>query len=102
LKHQNIEHKIQDIDKNDPDELLENTERTYIYILSSYENPEEQPGILYLKYLEDLQNDFRIQKDILKNKKFCIFGIGDSLNYKDFNHFSKKMEEKLLFLSAQK
>ncbi|RPA81821.1 hypothetical protein BJ508DRAFT_414531 [Ascobolus immersus RN42] len=51
----------------------------YILLLPSYDPPEESPCFAFLDYLEDTENDFRVDTGILTSLGgFTVFGFGDT------------------------
>ena len=56
------------------------------FIVSTYVdgNPPESAKWFY-KWLDEASSDFRVQKSLLKDLNYAVFGLGDSLYEDNFN-----------------
>ena len=59
---------------------------TCVFIISTYVdgNPPESAQWFY-KWLEEASNDFRVQKSLLQDLEYAVFGLGNSLYEDNFN-----------------
>lgn len=57
-----------------------------MFIVSTYEDgkPPESAKWFY-KWLEEASNDFRVQKSLLRDLNYAVFGLGSSLYENNFN-----------------
>lgn len=64
---------------------------TCVFIISTYVdgNPPESATWFY-KWLEEASNDFRVQKSLLKDLDYVVFGLGNSLYEGNFNMVSSE------------
>ena len=56
----------------------------------------------FYKWLEDSVNDFRVTKTLLKDLRFAVFGLGNSLYAENYNVIGKNMDTWLGSLGAQR
>ena len=59
---------------------------TCVFIISTYVdgNPPES-ALWFYKWLEEASNDFRVQKSLLQDLEYAVFGLGNSLYEDNFN-----------------
>ena len=59
---------------------------TCVFIISTYVDgkPPENAEWFY-KWLEEAANDFRVQKSLLQDLDYAVFGLGNSLYEENFN-----------------
>lgn len=60
--------------------------KTCVFIVSTYVDgkPPESAKWFY-KWLEEASNDFRVQKSLLRDLNYAVFGLGNSLYEDNFN-----------------
>lgn len=72
-----------------------------VFILPTYEEGSPAPpSIWFCKWLEESSTDFRVQKGLLKNVKFAVFGLGNSFYGDNFNTVAKNVDKWLCKLQG--
>ena len=63
--------------------------KTCVFVISTYVdgNPPESAEWFY-KWLNEASNDFRVQKSLLQDLDYAVFGLGNSLYEENFNRVS--------------
>ena len=57
-----------------------------IFIVSTFTDGRPPEGVeWFCDWVWDASNDFRVQKALLKEMQFCVFGLGNSLYQDNFN-----------------
>ena len=67
----------------DPDEFVtDSSQGFHIFIMSTYTDGEPPESAKWFsKWLQESSNDFRVQKSLLSNMKYAVFGLGELLAY---------------------
>lgn len=90
----------------DPDEQLayESESRNYLVVfISTYTEGSPPDGAeWFMKWLEESASDFRVQKSMLHDLQYAVFGLGNSVYGNDFNTVAKKVDSCLHKLSGQR
>lgn len=93
-----------DLKLYDPDDtLVDDAENGYtvVVIISTYTDGQPPVGCeWFYKWLQETSSDFRVQKSLLKNLKYTVFGLGNSLYKENYNSVSKHIDSWLHNLSA--
>ncbi|KAL5016324.1 hypothetical protein ScPMuIL_005913 [Solemya velum] len=95
---------IEDMKSYDPEDNLseESAKKNIcIIIISTYTDGHPPEGVeWFYKWLQDAASDFRVQKTLLKDLEYSVFGLGNSA-YKDyFNNVGRNIDTWLGNLSA--
>ncbi|KAH3891262.1 hypothetical protein DPMN_015355 [Dreissena polymorpha] len=79
------------------------TDTVCVFIVSTYMDgmPSESCS-WFCKWLEETSTDFRVEKTLLKNLQFCVFGLGNSLYAEHYNTVGKKLDRQLHSLAARR
>ncbi|XP_023343071.1 S-adenosyl-L-methionine-dependent tRNA 4-demethylwyosine synthase [Eurytemora carolleeae] len=74
-----------------------------IILISTYTDgtPPESSSWFYT-WFKDYAHDFRVNRSVFKDLKFCIFGLGNSLYAENFNSVAKDLDSFMHLLSAQR
>ncbi|XP_045174102.2 S-adenosyl-L-methionine-dependent tRNA 4-demethylwyosine synthase TYW1-like [Mercenaria mercenaria] len=94
-----------DLNKYDPEDNLadESTDTVCVFILSTYtEGTPTESAAWFYKWLEETSTDFRVEKTLLKNLQYCVFGLGNSLYTDHYNVVGKNIDKWLHSLSAMR
>lgn len=73
------------------------------FIVSTYVdgNPPESAKWFY-KWLDEASSDFRVQKSLLKDLNYAVFGLGDSLYEDNFNLVCRRTKSQKPSLLSEK
>ncbi|XP_033747588.1 S-adenosyl-L-methionine-dependent tRNA 4-demethylwyosine synthase TYW1-like [Pecten maximus] len=96
---------IQDLKDYDPeDTLAEEADDCYlVVIISTYTDGQPPEGSAwFLKWLQETASDFRVQKTLLKDLNYAVFGLGNSLYKENFCVVGKKIDSLLHQLSGNR
>jgi len=76
---------VKNMENFDPDEFVtDSSQGFHIFIMSTYTDGEPPESAKWFsKWLQESSNDFRVQKSLLSNMKYAVFGLGHSL-YSDY------------------
>lgn len=88
----------------DPDDNVATNEKVIvIFVVSSYQDgTTSEDGRWLFKWMEETASDFRVNKTLLSNLHYTVYGVGDS-NYGDnFCLAAKNLDHWLSSLSAKK
>uniref|UniRef100_H2YWM4 tRNA 4-demethylwyosine synthase (AdoMet-dependent) n=1 Tax=Ciona savignyi TaxID=51511 RepID=H2YWM4_CIOSA len=87
----NHEHPIQESKMNGP----------VLFLISTYTDGTPPPSCeWFCRWLQDASNDFRVNKSLLSNMRFAIFGLGNSLYSDHYNTIGRNLDRWLHKLSA--
>ena len=76
-------------------------QKLLVFIISTYTNgAPPEPASWFYNWLQESVNDFRVPKTLLKDHRFAVFGLGNSLYHDDYNTVSKSPHS-LYFLLAR-
>ncbi|KRY78617.1 tRNA wybutosine-synthesizing protein 1 -like protein, partial [Trichinella pseudospiralis] len=90
-----------DLQHYDPEGHLENEQAVCIFIVSTYVDGQcPEKCRWFFKWLEECVSDFRVQKSILSNLRFAVFGLGDKAYRSTFNKVAINLSKHLLLLKA--
>ena len=74
-----------------------------IFIISTYtEGTPPEDAQWFYKWLEDSVNDFRVSKTLLKDLRYAVFGLGNSLYVENYNKVALNIYGWLLQLGGEK
>ncbi|KAI1292245.1 S-adenosyl-L-methionine-dependent tRNA 4-demethylwyosine synthase TYW1 [Halotydeus destructor] len=87
VSQKDLECRLVDITNFDPEEnlvdVLKKQKLICIFVFSTYDDGGPSDGAKWFcKWLEEASNDFRVERTLLKNLLYAVFGVGDS-NYGD-------------------
>lgn len=95
-----------DLKNYDPDEQLdnegENTTCLVVFISTYTEGTPPEGAEWFVKWLEESASDFRVQKSLLSNLHYAVFGLGNSLYSENFNTVAKHVDHCLHKLSGHR
>lgn len=94
-----------DLASYDPDDNLaeETTETVCVFIVSTYtEGTPPECAAWFCKWLEETSTDFRVEKTLLKNLQYCVFGLGNSQYTEHYNVVGKNIDRWLHSLAAMR
>ncbi|XP_068750595.1 S-adenosyl-L-methionine-dependent tRNA 4-demethylwyosine synthase TYW1-like isoform X2 [Montipora capricornis] len=94
---------VLDLKNYEPEDSLMEEADTCVFIISTYVdgNPPDSVKWFY-KWLEEASNDFRVQKSLLKDLNYAVFGLGNSLYEDNFNMVGRNVDKRLEMLSARR
>ncbi|XP_029212555.2 LOW QUALITY PROTEIN: S-adenosyl-L-methionine-dependent tRNA 4-demethylwyosine synthase TYW1-like [Acropora millepora] len=94
---------VVDLKNYEPEDSLSEETKICAFIVSTYVdgNPPESAKWFY-KWLDEASSDFRVQKSLLKDLNYAVFGLGDSLYEDNFNLVGRNVDKRLEILSARK
>lgn len=76
---------VRDLEDYDPEDLQEESD-VCIFFLPTYEGGTPTPSAKWFyTWLDDARNDFRIDKRLLRNFRYAVFGLGSSEYRENFN-----------------
>lgn len=96
---------VEDLKDYDPeDTLAEEANDCYlVVVISTYTDGSPPEGSAwFLKWLQDTSSDFRVQKTLLKDLNYAVFGLGNSLYKENFCTVGKKVDSLLHQLSGNR
>jgi len=98
-----LKSEVVDLKNYEPEDSLSEEVNTCVFIISTYVdgNPPESATWFY-KWLEEASNDFRVQKSLLKDLDYVVFGLGNSLYEGNFNMVGRNVDKWLELLSARR
>ncbi|KRZ59313.1 tRNA wybutosine-synthesizing protein 1 -like protein [Trichinella nativa] len=92
---------VLDLQHYNPEGNLENEQAVCIFIVSTYVDGQcPEKCRWFFKWLEECVSDFRVEKSILSNLRFAVFGLGDKAYGSTFNKVAIKLSKHLLLLKA--
>lgn len=98
--------KIIDLAMFDPEHLLSEDcsgKVLSIFILPTHsEGKPPETGTWFFQWLEESVTDFRLQKGMLKDMKYAVFGLGNSQYAEHYNVVGKKVDKWLHKLQAER
>ncbi|KRX25606.1 tRNA wybutosine-synthesizing protein 1 -like protein [Trichinella nelsoni] len=90
-----------DLQHYNPEGNLENEQAVCIFIVSTYVDGQcPEKCRWFFKWLEECVSDFRVEKSVLSNLRFAVFGLGDKAYGSTFNKVAIKLNKHLLLLKA--
>ncbi|CAH3108575.1 unnamed protein product [Porites lobata] len=98
-----LKSEVVDLKNYEPEDSLSEEVNTCVFIISTYVdgNPPESAQWFY-KWLEEASNDFRVQKSLLQDLEYAVFGLGNSLYEDNFNRVGRNLDKWLELLSAKR
>lgn len=88
----------------DPDDYFASNEKLLIiFVISSYEDGStSEDGKWLFKWMNETASDFRVNKTLLSNVRYTIFGVGDSNYGSNFCLATKNLDQWLGSLNARR
>jgi len=98
-----ISSEVINIKDYDPEENLNKESSIVVVFISTYEDgtPPEDAKWFY-QWIMDAKDDFRLDRDHLKNLKFSIVGLGSSYYEENFNIVAKNIDSAIEKLSGNR
>ncbi|XP_022329631.2 S-adenosyl-L-methionine-dependent tRNA 4-demethylwyosine synthase TYW1-like [Crassostrea virginica] len=97
---------VVDLQNYDPDESLSNESNNavclVIFISTYTEGTAPKGAEWFVQWLEESASDFRVQKSLLSNLHYAVFGLGNSLYEEHFNTVGKHVDHYLHKLSGHR
>lgn len=97
---------VVNVENYDPDEQLayerENITCLVIFVSTYTEGTPPKGAEWFVKWLEESASDFRVQKSLLNNLQYAVFGLGNSLYGSNFNTVGKRIDDCLHKLSGRR
>lgn len=98
---------INDLKYFEPEILTTQTAATsdqlHLFLISTYtEGTAPDNAKWFMQWLEDSKFDFRVERDLLKNMRFAVFGVGNSVYEANYNTIAKKVDMWLAGLGAKR
>uniref|UniRef100_H2YWM3 S-adenosyl-L-methionine-dependent tRNA 4-demethylwyosine synthase TYW1 n=1 Tax=Ciona savignyi TaxID=51511 RepID=H2YWM3_CIOSA len=106
LNGKGIKSKLEDLKNFDPEDnfLYWNESKMngpVLFLISTYTDGTPPPSCeWFCRWLQDASNDFRVNKSLLSNMRFAIFGLGNSLYSDHYNTIGRNLDRWLHKLSA--
>ena len=92
---------VDDLVTYDQDNLV--LERVVIFLIPTWTDGKPSPGgEIFFEWLLDLVNDFRVDRDHLKNIRYTIFGLGNSLYDENFCKAATTLDGYMQALGAKR
>jgi tRNA wybutosine-synthesizing protein 1 len=97
---------VSDLSDVDPDDLVEeDNNRVFVFFVSTYTDGKPPNSVeWFYQWIDETVLDFRVERDYLKNMRFALFGLGNSLygeNYnkagRHLNHWLRKLRARRIF-----
>uniref|UniRef100_H2YWM5 S-adenosyl-L-methionine-dependent tRNA 4-demethylwyosine synthase TYW1 n=1 Tax=Ciona savignyi TaxID=51511 RepID=H2YWM5_CIOSA len=101
LNGKGIKSKLEDLKNFDPEDNFLYWNVRILFLISTYTDGTPPPSCeWFCRWLQDASNDFRVNKSLLSNMRFAIFGLGNSLYSDHYNTVSLFLMELEISLSA--
>lgn len=105
LKNENMDTEVTDLKVFDPEGFLSecrNPKNLYLFVVSTYvDGRPSENAQWFFSWLEDTTQDFRVQKTLLDDVQYAVFGLGNSEYGENFNVVAKKVDGYLKELKAR-
>lgn len=106
LETKHLTAEVVDLSNYDPeDKLVDEAKKktTCVFIVATYvDGKPPDTTSWFFKWLDEASHDFRVQKSLLRNMKYAVFGLGNSLYAENFNSVSRNLDSWLHLLQAHR
>eukprot|EP00053_Salpingoeca_punica_P015214 m.139375 g.139375 ORF g.139375 m.139375 type:complete len:805 (-) comp16653_c4_seq1:262-2676(-) len=92
-RNRKMECELIDLQSYDPDDLAGEDDAICLFLISTYEGgTPPASGKWFTTWLADSSNDFRVERKLLKNVHYAVFGLGDSLYGDNFIKVARNID----------
>ncbi|XP_052802187.1 S-adenosyl-L-methionine-dependent tRNA 4-demethylwyosine synthase TYW1-like isoform X2 [Mya arenaria] len=86
------------------DDLSEiGTDTVCVFIVSTYtDGTPPESAAWFCKWLEEASTDFRMEKTLLRNMQYCVFGLGNSLYSDHYNTVGRNIDRWIHSMSGKR
>ncbi|WAR02429.1 TYW1-like protein [Mya arenaria] len=82
---------------------LSGTDTVCVFIVSTYtDGTPPESAAWFCKWLEEASTDFRMEKTLLRNMQYCVFGLGNSLYSDHYNTVGRNIDRWIHSMSGKR